>query len=194
MEIKDATKDQARDLAFLTNLAGEGIPEYLWREMAGSDEIPLDIGAARVVGETGGFSYKNARVCVRNGEVLGMIISYRLPDPYDIGDISEYPEIVRPLILLEAKVPGSWYINAIATFERFRGMGVAKKLMQDTENQARRQNCRQVSLIVANENDLAKQLYEYLDYKEVSSVPVIPYSGCMHGGQWSLMIKELKWA
>jgi ribosomal protein S18 acetylase RimI-like enzyme len=192
MLIEDATKAQSRELAFLINLAGEGIPEYLWKGMAQKDELPMDVGAMRAAREEGGFSYKNARVCTDNGELLGMIISYRQPQPYDIGDISEYPEIVRPLVLLESEAPGSWYINAIATFEKFCGRGVARKLMEEAEGRALLENCKQVSLIVASENIRAKRLYEHIGYRKVSSLPVIPFSGCLHGGQWDLMVKKLQ--
>ncbi len=191
MLIEDATKEQAKDLAFLINLAGEGIPEYLWKGMAQKDELPMDVGAMRAAREEGGFSYKNARVCTKDDELLGMIISYRQPQPYDIDELSEYPDIVQPLVLLEAKAPGSWYINAIATFQKFSGKGVAQKLMQEAEERALLESCKQVSLIVASENTRAKRLYEHLGYKVVSSLPVVLYPGCLHGGQWNLMVKEL---
>jgi len=189
--VEAAQKEQAQQLAFLINLAGEGIPEYLWMGMAQQNESPLEVGAMRAAREEGGFSYKNARVCINNDELAGMIISYRQPNPYDIGDISEYPEIVRPLVLLEAQAPGSWYINAIATFEQHRGMGVASTLLQEAEDSAGLENCAQMSLIVASENTQASGLYEHLGYKKTASLPVVSYPGCMHGGEWDLMVKEL---
>jgi ribosomal protein S18 acetylase RimI-like enzyme len=191
LKIEAAQKEQAKQLAFLINLAGEGIPEYLWQGMAENGELPLDVGARRAAREEGGFSYRNARICTDNGELLGMIISYRQPQPYDVGDISEYPEIVRPLVLLEAEEPGSWYINAIATFEQYRGRGVARKLLQEAEDLAALENCSKMSLIVASENARAGGLYEYLGYRRTASLPVVPYPGCLHGGQWDLMVKEL---
>jgi ribosomal protein S18 acetylase RimI-like enzyme len=65
--------------------------------------------------------------------------------------------------LLEAQAPGSWYINAIATFERYRGIGVARMLLREAEDQAVLDNCKQMSLIVASENIRAKDLYDALD-------------------------------
>jgi ribosomal protein S18 acetylase RimI-like enzyme len=193
MQIENAKKEQARELAFLINLAGEGIAEYLWSGMVQGDELPMDIGAMRAAREDGGFSYKNALVCVSNGELQGMIVSYRQPQPYEIGDVSEYSEIIRPLVLLESQAPGSWYINAIATFEQYRGLGVAQKLLQKAEECAKLENCEAMSLIVASESIKAKRLYTHLGYKEVSSLPVVPYPGCLHAGQWILMTKQLKY-
>lgn len=194
MEIRNARKADARDLAYLINLAGEGIPEYLWGAMAGSGESAIDVGAGRAAREEGSFSYTNARVCDEGGTLLGMILAYRQPDPYEMGDLAAYPEVVRPLITLEAQAPGSWYINAIATYEQHRGKGVARKLTDDTEARARLQGCGYLSLIVASENTLASGMYRYLGFRAVASAPVIPYPGCRHGGNWVLMTKPVSGA
>ena len=91
---------------------------------------------------------------------------------------------------LEAGAPGSWYINAIATFENHRGKGVARLLIEDAERQARSDGCDRLSLIVASENPGAKRLYEKLGYADVSAKPVIRFPGFAHGGDWVLMIKQ----
>lgn len=191
LRIEDARKEQSPELAVLINLAGEGIPQYLWIGMANEGEDPMDIGAQRAAREEGGFSYRNARVCMVEDVLQGMMISYRLPSPYDTGDIDEYPEVVRPLVLLEAEAPGSWYINAVATFEAYRGRGVARVLMSEAQSMAREAGCKQMSLIVASENTGARRLYEHLGYRTVSTRPVVTYPGCLHGGDWELMVLEL---
>ncbi len=191
MEIKDATKANASDLAHLINLAGEGIPAYLWHSMAEEGQDPMDYGEVRASREEGGFSYRNARVCVDDAQVLGMIISYKQPDIYSTEDIDDYPDIVKPLILLESKAPGSWYINAIATFERYQGLGIARMLLNEAEERAVSEGVSEMSLIVASENTRAKGLYEYLGYQPISSLPVVTYPGCLHGGEWLLMTKTL---
>jgi len=191
MEIRDAVKADAEHLAYLINLAGEGIPECLWNDMVEGDESPLQAGARRAARDQGNFSYKNARVCEEQGVLLGMILSYRQPDPYDVGDLAEYPEILRPVLALEAKMPGSWYINAIATYAQHRGRGVAHRLYEDVEKRARAAGCDHASLIVASENEKATRLYEHLGFKNSAALPVVPYPGCMHAGDWVLMIKNI---
>ena len=57
---------------------------------------------------------------------MGMVISYQLENPYLIGDLYDYPEMMHPLIELETMVPGSWYIN-----------GVAKLLLKEAELKAK---------------------------------------------------------
>jgi len=191
LEIRDAVKADAKDLAYLINLAGEGIPEYLWRGMVEASETPLEVGARRAAREEGSFSYTNARVCVESDVLLGMILSYRQPDPYEPGDLSDYPDVVRPLLVLEAQAPGSWYINAIATYEKHRGKGVARRLNEDAEVRARSYGCDRLSLIVASQNAGAKGLYDYRGFKEVGAMPIVPYPGCLHRGNWILMSKRI---
>ncbi len=191
MLIKDADREDAVDLAKLINLAGEGIPEYLWKDMAEKGESPWDVGAKRAAREEGGFSYKNARVCVADNILIGMIMSYRQDNPYHFGNINDFPRIVRPLIELESKAPGSWYINAVATFEQYRGQGVAQALIIDTECKAKAVGCDAISLIVASENRQAKKLYDFLGFNVTDVLPVVTFPGCRCGGNWLLMIKEL---
>lgn len=191
MHIQPALKDHARALAVLINQAGEGIPEDLWKDMVEGDETPLDVGTRRAARETGGFSYRNARVAMEGGAVLGMIIAYRQPDPYEVGVLEDYPEIIRPLIVLESRVPGSWYINAIATVEDHRGRGVASALLAETQGMALMAGCSTLSLIVASENEAAKRLYEHLGFETQDVLPVVDYPECQHGGFWLLMTKAV---
>jgi len=189
VEIRNAVKENARDLACLINLAGEGIPKYLWEEMTEAGESPLDVGERRAAREEGSFSYNNIRVGVKNNVLMGMILSYRQDDPYVTDDLSEYPDLIRPLIALEAKAAGSWYVNAVATYEEYRGKGIARQLMADAEVRARLAGCDFMSLIVASENTRAKGLYEHIGFTTVDSLAVAPCPGCLHGGCWILMTK-----
>ncbi len=49
-----------------------------------------------------------------------------------------------------------------------------------------------MSLIVCSENAVAKRLYEKSGLMALDSAPVVPYPGCNLGGEWILMVKELK--
>lgn len=191
LNITNATAQHAHQLAFLINLAGEGIPAFLWQSMCEGSESVMQVGAKRAAREEGAFSYTNARMCLHEDDVMGMILAYRQDDPYEVGDLASYPDVVRPLIELEAKAPGSWYINAIATYEKYRGQGVGRALMDDTEKQALKHGCETLSLIVASENKQAKRLYEYLGFEVNNAKPVVSYPGCVHSGDWLLMLKRI---
>jgi len=191
MQCESAHLNDARDLAYLINLAGEGIPEYIWSEMAEPGQSPLDVGEQRARREEGDFSYRNARVIRANSELKGMVMSYQLDDPYIVEDIDALPRVIRPLIALEAQVAGSWYINAIATKANYRGQGVARALLMEAQAYAAKAGANRLSLIVASENSNAKSLYQFLGFDVVSSVPMQPWSNTSPSGQWELMVKPL---
>jgi len=192
MDIRDATTNDSKHLAFLINLAGEGLPEFQWRQMAAKGQDPLVFGALRAAREEGSFNYRHAKIVEIDGQVAGMLLSYQLPDPYDLGELDSYPAVVRPLVELEAKVPGSWYVNAIATYEQFRGRGVASALMSACEDFAQTARATKLSLIVASENAGAHALYLKLGYQEIASKPLVVFPGGPDGGEWLLMVKNLR--
>lgn len=191
MSIRPATPDDAPHLARLINMAGEGLPAYLWLKECGDLDTVLAEGEARARRETGGFSYRNAWVFEKDGQVAGMVLGYQLKSRYDASDLDECPGIFRPLVELESLAPGSYYINAIAVYSMFQGKGIASELMQHAEQQARDCGAKTLSLLVASENPEAKKLYQKLNYHYVDSRPVVPFPGIMHGGDWELMVKQV---
>ncbi|MBB3191354.1 GNAT family N-acetyltransferase [Halomonas cerina] len=191
MQIRQAVKANARELAYLFSLAGEGLPEYLWSQRAKGNESPLDVGEQRARREEGGFSYRHAQICSHRGRLMGMIVDYRLPDPYPLADLTDSPSVVQPLRRLEARVPGSWYIRALATYETSRGKGVASLLMSQAEASAIAEGCDEMSLIVASENRVARVFQERRGFREVDALPVVPWPGCQTGEDWVLMTRRL---
>lgn len=191
LTIRKANVEDSPKLAELMNLAGEGIPAYLWERMAEPPEDPMAFGARRVARREGGFSYTNAYIAAFGDAIAGMLLGYQLPDPYDAGPLEEIPKVVRPLVELESLVPGTWYVNAVATDAAYRGRGVGRKLMEQAEQLALRAGAEALSLIVAEENAPARRLYEKLDYQSIAWRPIVPYPRCPHTGTWVLMKKEL---
>jgi ribosomal protein S18 acetylase RimI-like enzyme len=187
--MRPAAPADARVLAMLVDLAGEGIPSYLWGQQAAPGQDPLDVGAARAARDQGGFSYRNAWVAELQGQAAGMLLGYPQPDPYGIGALDELPPVVRPLVELESLSPGSWYVNAVAVMPDRQGQGIGSKLMALAGELARRAACPTLSLIVAGENTAAVALYRRLGYAEVAHRPVVAFPGCRHGGAWLLMTR-----
>lgn len=191
MRLLDACKTHARDLAHLINLAGEGLPEILWRNMAKPGETPMDVGTQRAARDDAAYSYRHARVCVEDGRVLGMLLAFRLLEPDDNDDVDRGLPALRPLIALEAQAAGSWYIKALAALPDQHGRGIARALIADTLSRARDAGCTQTSLIVASENHRAMRVYQHLGFVAEARLPVIPYVTAMHGGDWVLMARAL---
>lgn len=191
MSIRRARPEDAPELAELMNLAGEGIPLWLWAQMAEPGEAALEFGARRVAGTEGGFSHVIAHVATSDGTIAGMLLGYRLPDPHEVGELDGVPVVIRPLLELEARAPGTWYVNAVATAAAHRRCGVGHSLMQHAERLAAETGATALSLIVAEENLPARTMYEWLGYRTIGRRPIIEFPGCVHTGDWVLMEKSV---
>ena len=189
--LRRARKDDAETLARLIDLAGEGMPSHLWAEVAQDGETPLAVGIRRTARDEGGFSYRHAVVADVGGSVAGMLIGYRQPDPYDAGDLAAVPDVVRPLIELEAEAPGSWYINALAVFPNHWGHGIGSALLTQADGLAAAAGAATLSLIVAGRNTGAFRLYGRCGFRPAAIRPIIHFPGTEHRGDWILMTKDL---
>lgn len=70
------------------NLAGEGIPELPWSQIATGTEAPNDVVVERACRKDTGFIYRNDKIIMINDHMAGMTISYLLDDPYILGNLS----------------------------------------------------------------------------------------------------------
>lgn len=190
--LRPARKEDARALAQLIDIAGEGFAMYLWSQSAQGGESPLDVGMRRAQREEGGFSYRNATVAETGGKVAAILLGYRLDDPYDTGDLAALPEMVRPLVELESLAPGTWYVNALAAFLEYRNRGLGTRLLTEADGIARAAGAPALSIIVASENAGAFRLYERHGYVERARRTLVPFPGLGHGGDWVLLVRALR--
>lgn len=184
-----ATPGDAKLLADSMNEAGDGLPFYLWRKIADSEEAAWDIGMARARRGEGGFSYRNAIIIERDGEASGCLIGYELADqPGAIPD--DITAMFRPLLELEILAAGTWYVNAVAVVQHHRKTGLGGRLLDLAERMARALGKRGVSLIVSDANTGAMRLYRRLGYREAARRPMVKEGWTHSGKDWVLMIKS----
>lgn len=191
LSLRAATSADGPVLAELMNAAGEGIPAWLWSPNVAPGEDVMEYGARRVATGEGAFSYSNTQVIESGGVIAGMLLGYRLPDPYPDDALDDCPAVVRPLIELESQIPGAWYVNAVAVAEPFRGHGVGGRLMALAEQLAAQSGAGRTGLIVAEGNSGAVRLYRRLGYRATASRTIVPCPNCPHEGNWLLMEKTL---
>lgn len=189
--LRSARKEDARALAQLIDIAGEGFGTYLWAQAAAPGENALDVGTRRARREEGGFSYRNAVVAEIDGKIAGLLLGYRLASPYDPGDLAALPAMVRPLVELESHASASWYVNALAAFPEYRNHGLGTRLLAEADRIAREARAPALSLIVADQNEGAKRLYLRTGYREVARRPLVPFPGLGHTGDWVLMTRPV---
>ena len=190
--IRQAEASDAVELAKLIDIAGEGIPAWLWGQSCQAEQTHLDVGAERARRETGGFSFKNALVAERRGEVTGMVLSYAI-DEAPASEPHELPAPIAPFVELEAQSVGTWYINALAVFAGGREAGIGTKLLNAAESQAISAGYQMMSIQVYSQNTGALRLYQRLGYAidaraKVLLHPCQPY----YTGDVLLLMKRLE--
>jgi ribosomal protein S18 acetylase RimI-like enzyme len=187
LNLRPARREDADDLARLVDIAGEGLPAYLWAAMAEPGENVWAVGSRRAARDEGGFSWRNAVIAEFDGQTAGVLISYRIgdaPEPLD-----GLPPMFRPLQALENRVLGSHYVNVLATYPAFRGRGVGHALMAEAERLGEGANG--MSLIVADRNLNALRLYVALGYEERGREPILKNGWKCDSDAWVLMAKPL---
>lgn len=161
--VRPAHVGDAAHLARLIDTAGEGIPNWLWRQSAEPGQSPLAFGVERALTRSGGFSHKNAIMAEVFGEVVGMVLSYPiLKAPTE--DPETLPAPIAPFIELEKHSAGTWYVNALAVSPGYRGIGIGTTLMDEAESAARQAGYDHLSIQVYEQNIGAVRLYERLGF------------------------------
>ncbi len=100
-----------------------------------------------------------------------MVLSYPIDTaPEDNPD--DLPAAIAPFVALEQLSVGTWYINALAVFPRYRGSGIGTILLRAAEKQAQAADYAQISIQVYAQNSSAVRLYSRLGYDKDAHSPV----------------------
>ena len=185
-----ATTNDAADMAELVNMAGHGLPLYLWGKTARPGQSAWEVGRERAMHGTGGFAYRNTVVREVEGKVAACLIGYALaeePEPID----EDVPSMLVPLLELENEVPGTWYINVLAAYPEYRGSGRGSELLGVAEKLAKEARCSGISLITSDANVGAHRLYERHGFSDHATRPIIKEDWEYPGNTWVLMLKKL---
>lgn len=174
MNIRPAQVEDCLAIAELALIAGDGIPGHFWADTRLPGQNLAQAGALLAKSVTANFSYRNAHLARIDGEIAGMLLAYRLPAAAENNeDPVDFPEFVRPLIELEQCVPGSYYLNMLATYPQYRGQGVGSALMTQIERLALAAGSELISIEVFDSNHEALKLYQRLGYSVIESRPII---------------------
>lgn len=187
---RTATPEDAPDLARFVNMAGDGMPLYLWQRMAGPGQSAWDVGCARARRDSGAFSWRNAILRMVGDDPVACLIGYPLEDNPAPTDYAALPPMFEPLQRLEDMAPGTWYINVLATAESHRGNGYGRELLALAETIAAGLGKRGLSLIVSDANHGARRLYASLGYREVAQRPMEKEQWENDGSHWVLLVKH----
>jgi ribosomal protein S18 acetylase RimI-like enzyme len=185
--IRPASKSDCRIIAEFNRMSSGGVCDYIWQKLAEPGDDLLDIGQQRFEREEADISYRNASIVEDEGEIVGVLLAYRmLVDP----DRTESDPVLKPYNVLEEDE--SFYVAAMATKDSHRGRGIGGRLLALAEAQARELGLGKMSLIVIEKNTGAKRLYERNGYAMTAREATVPHPLIDHDGDALLMVKQLK--
>lgn len=189
--LRHARKKDADSLVELIVIAGDGLPYYIWRMMQEDGESLHDTGRRRALREEGAFSYRNAWVVEAGGKVVSALIGYCLPEIVEPVDYDAMPAMFVPFQEMENMVPGSWYVNVLATLDDFRRRGFAGRLLAAAENEARKSGASTMSIITGDINP-ALNIYRDFGFVETERRPIVKDDWEYDGSEWVLLVKILR--
>jgi ribosomal protein S18 acetylase RimI-like enzyme len=189
--LRRARREDSLRVAELMDIAGHGLPAYAWSLSAREGQEPIDAGTERAAREDGNFSYRNAVVAEEDGEVVAMVLVYRLPDVGEDGGLDEVPEVLRPLLELELLAPGTFYVNGLATLPGYRGRGLASRLLEAARALAAEAGCDELSIQVFEQNEGALRLYERHGYRIVARRRAVPHPSYPYDGDVLLLTRKV---
>lgn len=189
-----AQKIDAAGLAVLADIAGHGLPSWLWyraKEKDGYHSV-MEVGRERVLSDDHVLSHRSMVAAKVDGELAGMLLDYPLKEANSEADIAESGAVIGPLLKLENRVTGSWYVNILAVFRQFRGQGIGRKLLEESERRAHADGRSELSIIVEDDNP-ARRLYDAFGFETVGSEPFVPFDGSRkQTGEWVVMRRPVK--
>ena len=192
-QYRPARRDDALAIVELFAIAGRGIPAYVWSRHAMNGRTATQIAIERVSREDANFSYRNVLLAEREGEVVGMLLGYTLrePTPAEIIALDTLPPVLRPMVALEQRAPGTFYINALAVREEHRGNGIGSKLLYKSRQKALEAHTARITVEVFEQNEGALRLYERHGFRILDRCAVVRHPCHPYSGELLLMVQNL---
>ena len=125
-----------------------------------------------------------------DGNVVSALIGYRLPEVAGPVDHDTMPAMFVPFQEMENMVPGSWYVNVLATLDDFRCRGFASRLLAAAEGEARKSGASTMSIITGDINP-ALNIYRNFGFVETVRRPIVKDNWDYDGSEWVLLVKKL---
>lgn len=126
------------------------------------------------------YSYRNVIICEVDGKIAGGICGY------DGGELQELrKQLVAsvkkrgwkiPSNLTDETGPGEFYLDSVAVYPDFRGMGIASDLINAATERAARLGFPCIGLLVDFDNPQAEKLYTRLGFHRVGETPFLGHS------------------
>lgn len=185
IKLRPATPEDARHIAELADIAGDGFPGAVWKSTAEHGQTALEVGAAKAAHDSGVFSYKHATIAECDGVVAGLAISYVNGDTPEVISEQTHP-MYRPMVLLENEALETRYVSMLSTYPAYRKTGVAQVLLEREEQMP---GPKGLSLITSDHNIAARHFLQHRGFREAAVVPAIKINWDTPTKSWHLLRK-----
>jgi len=180
--IRPARPEDANSAARLIHMALGCFGEYAFGN--GSPAKTLEVLERLFVARNNRFNYEHAYLAEKGGSNAGLLLSHpaKIMARLDIltgapllkilgvGEMLRLVFRLLPLAGSREAEKDEYYISDLAVFPQFQGQGIGTRLLTFAEGQAVKHGLQKCSLIVAQHNDAARQLYLRLGYRIVETV------------------------
>jgi ribosomal protein S18 acetylase RimI-like enzyme len=189
LTIRKGRRDDAPSLVRAVIMAGEGLPLHVWQSMARPGQSVHEVGIARAQRDKGSLSWRNAFIAEIGCVAVGALVGFSQPDePQPTDDL---PPMFRVLQELENLAPGSHYVNVLAVFHPWQGRGIGRLLLRHFEDKV--PDGGTLSIIVANRNERALDLYLSEGYAETARRPIVKEGGWeCDSDEWILLTRAVQ--
>ncbi len=166
--LRPARAEDASIIADLIVLTGDTRPEF-----AATSEPPAGLAMKKVAAaHARSFAVRHAILVEYAGHPAGVMLGYRMSRRLEAMRKETLPSHLRPIADVEAVCPGSYYINTLAIFPEFQGLGLGSRLLDEAApREAKSLNCRSLTLEVDLSNTHALNFYRRHGFHAVPEEP-----------------------
>jgi ribosomal protein S18 acetylase RimI-like enzyme len=187
--LRPATREDATELALLTDIASHGFAFWLWLVELGNGggDTPMERGRQKLRGDQGQGNWSDAVIAEAHGEIAGAAIGYGLGE--GIRNIEADRPALKPVIDLQKMVVGSWFVGTLGVYSHLRGIGIGRRLLMD---QIERAENAPVSLITAGYNEAALSLYKKNGFSEAARTNAVAFFENGRKHEWVLLTRDAR--
>ena len=124
---RSAIPEDCAHLVLFADMATRRLTSFLWGLAASPGQSACEVGRTIIRSDDTHFThFKNWRVATHQGQIIGGLNCYVIPD---MSGMTSDIDATKPLNALKAIAAGSWYISSAAIYPEYQGKGCGKALI-----------------------------------------------------------------
>ena len=189
LSYRPAEKADSERIAELISLASDGVVDFLFHDLI-PHMTPVQMVAHNLAQDHYPHSFQSAVVALNGKDIVGMALSY--PSSYhqitdEMRDFFPAERLDHLHEFYSVKIPRSWFLDALAVEPSHRRQGIGTRLIQMTQQSAKENGYRMLSLIAFRDNAPALVLYKGLGFRQITHIPLAANDYISHANGCALL-------